>query len=39
MKNWVSAFSLVYYACKAALVITLFQWWLSGGDVAGLLSF
>lgn len=26
MKNWVSAFSLVYYACKITLVISFINW-------------
>jgi len=30
MKNLVSVFSLIYYACKILLIVALFQWWMDG---------
>lgn len=34
MKNLVSVFSLIYYACKILLIVALFQWWMDGAFAA-----
>ena len=34
MKNLVSFYSLIYYACKILLIISLFNWWIGHADAA-----
>jgi hypothetical protein len=34
MKNLVSFYSLIYYACKILLLISLFNWWMGHADAA-----